>query len=154
MLLPPGGRSAGRRRVAVAFTGLKACGGGLPKKDATFWLAASDFPLRMRIRTGTLMVRSGSAGHMGAAAPRITAARTLGSAPPCEPRLDWPRQGVRERLLPVPRDLGSTPTKSSRALDRIPIVINPFRFSLSAGKHRAGWFYWGVLVIAVDVPAI
>ena len=34
-----------------------------PRRRATFWLAASDFPLR--IRTGTSMVRSGSAGDMG-----------------------------------------------------------------------------------------
>ena len=50
------------------------------RRRATFWLAASDFPLR--IRTGTSMVRSGSAGYMGATAPPITAARTFGSAPP------------------------------------------------------------------------
>jgi hypothetical protein len=36
------------------------------------------------------------------------------------------------------RELGSAPTKPSHALLRIPMVINPFRFSLCTGNHR-GW---------------
>ena len=153
MLLPPGGRSAGRRRVAVAFTGLKACCGGLPKKARHLLVGCFGFPIEDQDRhingAERLGGRHGGRRHRESPPQGPSDLRRRR-----EPRLDWPRQGVRERLLPVPRDLGSTPTKSSRALDRIPIVINPFRFSLSAGKHRAGWFYWGVLVIAVDVPAI
>jgi hypothetical protein len=39
------------------------------------WLGASDFPLRMR--TGMSMVRSGSAVHIAATAPRITGAKRV-----------------------------------------------------------------------------